>query len=350
MVPPLEASFRSTPIRPACNRTLLLQWIALATLLSPGKAKVRMEAAMVSTPSVTRSVRPGTRSRLTAHRPVVLVNVTFTDATDFSVMLNGGTATSYSTSTYGQMVYNAPTSGFSQLIFSDRFHSYAASQSFASTLMTNSSFNFTASGVANLYIYSNGASTATVDVGIGSGSNFYVDDAGTSTPFSYIADPIKGIYSELSGFVSEAASGSGNKTYAYVYSRTGGNFVRRSKWQYLHGGRENDNARSLSQMYMVAASNACDLATLHTQGGSFVGTPSFSYISGTFNSQSFLIGICLLPMSRPRQRMPPTQLSSTVIPGTRLTGRSPAAAGCQEPPSASPAFRPSAQKPTAFNP
>jgi hypothetical protein len=44
------------------------------------------------------------------------------------------------------------------------------------------------------------------------------------------------------------------------------------------------------QVYAVGASGGTDRMTLHSEGGKFVGTPSFSYVSGTFNGESFLVG------------------------------------------------------------
>jgi hypothetical protein len=47
------------------------------------------------------------------------------------------------------------------------------------------------------------------------------------------------------------------------------------------------------QVYAVGAADGSDSMTLHTQGGSFVGQPSFSYVGGTYNGASFLIGALL---------------------------------------------------------
>jgi hypothetical protein len=219
-----------------------------------------------------------------------IVNVAFTDATDFTVTLNGGTPTSYSTATYGQMVYNAPGSGFSELIFSDTFHPYAATQSFASTALVNSNFNFTASGVQNLYIYASGNSTATVNVGTGADANFYVDDAAASPAYSYIGNPATGVYSELSGFVSQAVTGSGSSTYAYVYSTTSASFSGSPTGSTFTSGGHTSTFSNFPQAYVVGAADGTDSVTLHSVGGEFVGTPQFSYVSGTSAGSSFLMG------------------------------------------------------------
>jgi hypothetical protein len=44
------------------------------------------------------------------------------------------------------------------------------------------------------------------------------------------------------------------------------------------------------QVYAVGASDGTDSMTLHSAGGTFVGTPSFSYVSGTFDGEAFLVG------------------------------------------------------------
>ena len=150
------------------------------------------------------------------------VTVVFTDPTDFTVTINGGTPTSYSTLAYDQIVYNGLAGGGSSLIFADpnKSNAYTATQSLDSTVLTSSSgasFEFDAENVGTLYVYvSDPSSTATVNVTSGSGSNFYVD--ATNLGYSYIADPIAGVYSELAGFGSQTVSGSGGSTYAYVYS------------------------------------------------------------------------------------------------------------------------------------
>ena len=89
---------------------------------------------------------------------------------------------------------------------------------------------FDANDVANYYAYvTDPLSTATVSVAGGVGNNFYVAVAGGG--YSYIADPVAGIYSELSGFDSssgvagETVTGTGGSTYAYVYSASNASFV-----------------------------------------------------------------------------------------------------------------------------
>jgi hypothetical protein len=215
--------------------------------------------------------------------------ITFIDATDFQVVLNGGPATTYSTAAATKFVFNGPAGTFSQVIFADPFNHYTATQSLTATQLVEGGFEFDANNVANLFVYvSSGQSTATVNVGSGSGSNFFVGD--TAGKYSYIADPALGLYSELSGFASENVIGSGGTTYAYVYSASHGAFIGDAGGSSYTGGGVSLALSSFSQEFAVGAADGSDTVTLNTEGGSFVGQPSFSYVSGTFNGAPFLIG------------------------------------------------------------
>ncbi|HEV3343661.1 MAG TPA: hypothetical protein VG125_25035, partial [Pirellulales bacterium] len=217
------------------------------------------------------------------------VQITFLDATDFQVVLNGGPTTNYSTTAATKVVYNGPAGTPSEVVFADKFNTYKATQSFASTDIVTPGFEFDAENVVELYIYaSNGQSTATVTVGTGSENNFYVGDA--ASDYSYIRDPALGLYSELSGFASESITGSGSTTYAYVYSTSNGAFVGDPGGSTYAAGGFALTLNNLPQVYAVGAADGTDKMTLHTEGGSFVGQPSFSYVSGTFNEASFLVG------------------------------------------------------------
>ena len=217
------------------------------------------------------------------------VQITFVDATDFQVSVNGGAPTTYSTTAATKFVYNGPSGAYSEVIYSDKFNTYTATQSFAATDLVTSGFEFDANSVVNLYVYAaNGASTATVNVGTGTESNFYVGDA--ALDYSYIGDPALGLYSELSGFASETITGSGSTTYAYVYSTSHASFVGDPGGSTFTASGFALTLDSFPQVYAVGAADGTDSMTLHTEGGSFVGQPSFSYVSGTFNGASFLIG------------------------------------------------------------
>ncbi len=218
------------------------------------------------------------------------VQIGFIDATDFEVVVNGGAATTYPIAAATKVVYNGPSGMFSEVVFADPFNTYAATQTFAATDIVSSGFEFDANNVGNLFIYaSNGASTATVNVGTDAGgSDFYVGDCGID--YSYIGDSAKGLYSELSGFASETITGSAGSTYAYVYSTSNATFVGDPGGSTFKSSGLSLTLNSFPQVYAVGAADGTDTMTLHTQGGSFVGQPSFSYVSGTFDGASFLIG------------------------------------------------------------
>ncbi len=217
------------------------------------------------------------------------VQIAFSDADDFTVTINGGTPASYSTSVAPKLVYNAPAGIFSEVVFDDPYNTYTATQSFTSTDAVSKGFEFDANNVVNLYVYAgNGASTATVSVGTGTEANFYVGDAASN--YSYIGDPALGLYSELSGFASEAITGSGSTTYAYVYSTSHGTFVGDPGGSTYMATGTSLTLDNFPQVYAVGAADGTDSMTLHTAGGSFVGQPSFSYVSGKFSGSSFEIG------------------------------------------------------------
>ena len=118
--------------------------------------------------------------------------------------------------------------------------------------------------------------------------NFFVDAANSG--YSYIANPSTGFYSELSGFGNETVTGAGGSTYAYVYSTSHATAVGDPAGSTLTVGNATTTLGSFPQVYFVGASDGTDSIALHSQGGSFVGQPSFSYVSGTFNGGSFLVG------------------------------------------------------------
>jgi hypothetical protein len=154
---------------------------------------------------------------------------------------------------------------------------------------TDGSFEFDADNVAAFYAYvADPASTATVGMAGGSDGSYFVDAANGG--YSYIADPVQGVFSELSGFGSQAVSGAGGSNYAYIYSTSGATVQGDAAGSSIAVGGVTSTFGNFSQMYVVGASDGSDQITLHSEGGAFVGTPNFSYVSGTFGGSSFLIG------------------------------------------------------------
>ena len=216
--------------------------------------------------------------------------ISFSDATDFTVTVNGSAA-NYNTSRYGKVVYQGPAGQAAEVQLFDPItsDSYQATQSLTSTTVVRSGFEFDAENVESLFVYvSDPNSSSTVNVAAGTGANYYVDAA--KDDYSYIADPAAPIYSELSGFGAETVTGSGGSTYAYVYSSSLATFVGDPGGSTFTAGGSTTTLANFPQLYLVGSGDGSDSATLHTEGGSFVGTPGFSYVAGTFNGASFLIG------------------------------------------------------------
>ncbi len=216
------------------------------------------------------------------------VEVAFTDSSHFTVTINGLTSMTYSTSTATSFVYNGASGVVSVGIFVDDFNTYTATQTLASTQVTRRGFGFAGNNVTNLYVYSVIGSTATVTVGTGTGANYFALVA--TGDYEYIADPVLGIYSELSGFGSQSVTGSGGATYAYVYSTTDGSGVGDPAGSTYAVSGHTTTLDDFPQVYFVGSSDGTDAITLNSAGGKFVGTPGFSYASGTFAGTSFLVG------------------------------------------------------------
>ncbi len=220
------------------------------------------------------------------------VAITFTDAADFTVTVNG-VSTSYSTSAVDKLVYTGPSGAFSKLVFDDptTTDDYTATQSLdSSDIIGSNGFEFVATGVTNLYVYvADLNSTATVNVANSASSdNFFVGSA--SGGYSYIADPGNGTYSELSGFPGETVTGSGGATYAYVYSTSHATVTGNAAGSSFSVGGVTSTLGSFPQIYFVGAADGTDSATLDSGGGTFVSTPGFSYADTTLNGSSFLVG------------------------------------------------------------
>ena len=211
----------------------------------------------------------------------------FKDANDF-VVTTDGVATAYSTSTFSKVVDDVPAGTSSQVVFSDTFNTYMATQSLGSTQLTTQNFEFDTAGVTSLFAYANGTSKATINLGQGTESNFYVN--AESSGYSYLADPAHGIYSELSGFNGQTVIGSGGSTYAYIYVAQGAAVVGDPAGSSITTGGDTVSLDNFPQLYLVGAAGGNDSITLHSEGGTFVGTPGYSYVSGKYQGAPFFVG------------------------------------------------------------
>ena len=247
------------------------------------------------------------------------VSIAFPDSTHFTVTINGKT-TQYALSQYNGVVYQGPIGKFSNVIFNDPSRAYAAIQSLTSTQMVSSTFSFEADNVKNLFIYSGSSSTATVKVDQGTGANFYVDAANSG--YSYIADPVNGLFSQLIGFGPETVTGSGGTTYAYIYSTSGASIVGDPAGTSVTVGGVQSKLGTFSQLYVLGATDGTDKISLNAQGGQFVGTPTFSYVTGTYQSTASSSGHSTARMSQPRPRPPVPTPPSSKLPRQHIQRQS----------------------------
>ncbi len=218
------------------------------------------------------------------------VDITFTGSNQFAVDSGGSTSTTYSTTNFNQVVYNAPAGTGTKLVFDDPSGAFTANQSLGSTTISQGNFQFQANGATALYLYGGPGSSATVDVSNGgsSSSNFFVVD--TDQNYSYIADPGTGAYSELSGFGSETVTGAAGTTYAYIYSTSNAKTVASPTQTTFTVGGVTSTLSNFPQVYVVGAADGTDSVTLDSSGGTFVSSPGFSYATGTASGTNFLLG------------------------------------------------------------
>ena len=187
-----------------------------------------------------------------------------------------------------KFVFDGQDGAFSKVVFDDSSNSYSVTQTLDGVQLVGNGFEFDTEDAANVYVYGNSNSTATVNVTNGTGNNFFVD--AVNGGYSYIADPISGTYSELSGFGSVTVTGEIGGTYAYIYSTSNAKVVGSPNQTTFTVGGLTSTLNNFPQVYVVGASDGTDSVTLNSSGGSFVSTPTFSYVSGTANGSSFLVG------------------------------------------------------------
>ena len=79
-------------------------------------------------------------------------------------------------------------------------------------------------------------------------------------------------------------------TYAYIYSTSHASIVASPTQTTFTVGGVMNTLSNFPQVYAVGAADGTDSVTLESSGGTFVGTPGFSYVGGTSNGTSFLLG------------------------------------------------------------
>ena len=163
----------------------------------------------------------------------------------------------------------------------------------------------------NLYLYATDpSSTATVNVAerqAAATSSSGVPSGG----YSYIADPATAAYSELIGLRFRDRHRFGRhdlRLHLFDVARLDRGQPHAND---VHRGRRDESTLSnFPQVYVVGAADGTDSVTLDSAGGTFVGTPGFSYISGTAS------GIELLdraPVCRQSSRPKPPAGTDTAV-------------------------------------
>ncbi len=294
-----SALFSSTPISTTNNVTNLT--LAYASNVT-GTSMLTIQA----TDSLGQSVSTNFTVTVTATGAIVSgktltitgavndnVAIAFSDANDFTVTIDGGTPTAYNLSNINKLVYNGPTGAVSEVVFADPVSgdTYAGTQTLTATSLVRNGFEFDANNVSTLYSYSNGTSTANVTVNGGSGNNFFVGVMGTGTnTYSYIADPIAHIFSELGGFVTENVSGTGGTTYGYVYSTSHATIVGDPSSSTFALNGNTSTLSDFPEVYIVAPPTAPTPSRCTRTAERSSSSPGFGYVSGTANGSNFLIG------------------------------------------------------------
>ncbi len=219
-------------------------------------------------------------------------SVSFTDGAHGTATLNGlsqAFTVGNNSSDVNAIVVGGNAAGLSKSVYVDTGNSYTASQSLSGTTMVGpGGVEVNVTGAADSYVYGSPQSTATINVPNGIGNNYYVDAANGG--YSYVADPISGIYSELDGFGAETVTGSGGTTYAYIYSASHAQIVASPSQTTITVNGVTSTLGGFSQVYIVGAADGTDSVTLDSSGGTFVATPGYSYVTGTSNGSSFFIG------------------------------------------------------------
>ncbi len=283
-------------VQPAIDPTGQLTYTLAADTNGSATVTVQLQDSSDSATSAAQTFVISVNQIQLTDDTLTAVGSTQGDSLSVSVLSNGGglavtldgNSQTYSMSAIQRFVFDGQAGAPATVIFDDSSDSYAVAQSLSGVQLIGTDFEFDANNAANVYIYGNSNSTATVNVANGTGSNFFVDDVGDG--YSYIADPIQQIYSELFGFGSVTVSGSGGSTYAYIYSASHATVVGDPGQTTLTVGSETSTLSDFPQVYAVGASDGTDNVTLDSAGGTFVSTPSFSYVSGTASGSSFMIG------------------------------------------------------------
>ena len=238
--------------------------------------------------------------------------IDFTDATHFVVTLNGYSQ-SYSQSYSTSQVSTINCSGNT---YTEIYGAGAVQAHFypAAVQVTGAGYSINVTGSIGNYVYANAGSTAEF-TGAALQSESVPNSFVATLPYSYMTGtyavnmpPLNGIMSESFTAYSNFAVGFGN-VYAYAYNTADSALLYSSHdavvpmtpgYSYLSGGGAAAFADGFSNVYAYSAGDGSDSAYLYdsapistnapgltltesASGVSFVGTPTYSYMSGQFS-------------------------------------------------------------------
>jgi sugar lactone lactonase YvrE len=204
------------------------------------------------------------------------VQITFTDPTDFNVVLNGGAATPYSTTTATKIVYNGANGSLSTLAFADIFNTYTATLAPSTLQVAATGYAVSTSNCTMTTVTGTAADTANLSGTTGS-NRFY----GHPTTSMLLNTDAGTTYSETAnGFGTVNATSSGSDT-AYLYDSTGNNtFVGYPTYATMSGSAYSYRVNGFPVVFAYRQSGTDTAYLYDSAGGTYNGFQASSVVSG----------------------------------------------------------------------
>jgi hypothetical protein len=205
------------------------------------------------------------------------VQITFTDPTDFNVVVNGGAAKSYSTTTATRIVYDGPNGTRSTLAFSDTFNTYTATLSPSGLQASASGYTVSTNNCSATTITGTAADTANLTDATGN-NRFY----GHPTTSILINTDSGTSYTETAngfGTVNVISSSGGDS--AYLYDAAGANtFVGYPTYATLTGSTYGYRVNAFPVVFAYQQSGTDTAYLYDSAGGTYNGFQASSVVSG----------------------------------------------------------------------
>jgi hypothetical protein len=206
------------------------------------------------------------------------VQITFTDPADFNVVVNGGAATNYSTTTATKIVYSGPTDKLSSLEFSDTFNTYSAMLSPSGLQASASGYTVSVSNCTTTTVTGTAADTANLTDDTGS-NRFY----GHPTTSMLINTDTGTSYTETAngfGMVNATSSSSGDS--AYLYDAAGTNtFIGYPSMATMSGSAYKYQVHAFAVVYAYQQSGTDSAYLSDSADGTYNGLQTNSVVSGS---------------------------------------------------------------------